>query len=311
MNPHNILKIEQYNLMKTNKTSTISSYPKMLSILMLVFGLTFAPQLHANEELSAEQIIKKHADKQDIDSEIEFVTITTKGSSGATTRYSILFCTQKDKNDKHQYLIRVISPEKFKGVGLLARADDNNELEQYFYLPALGQVKRVVASKGDKSPNFLGSNFSYDDLIKENPDLFTYEKLKDVKVEGHLCYHLRASLKNIEEGSEPQYRYRDIFIEKDTFNIQKIAFIGPNDDKPVKTLMAYDYKSTKVDGPTTRPLRAEMRDHASDSVSVITVMRSRFHERIDDNYFTPEGLANWDDKQKDVILGSFKKTQEQ
>lgn len=290
------------HLLNPMKRSAIYTFALLIGGLLLL-----TPAAQAEEEdiaaLTAEEIIAKHVEKNKIDSEIEFVRIDTIDGDGNVTRHSILFCTQKDEAGKHQYLIRVVLPKKYSGVGLLAREQADGEVERYFYLPALGKVKRVVG-KG-KSPNFLGSNFTYEDLMKEVPDRYDYTRLEDDVIDGVDCYVIRATLTESDPDTVPAYVYRDISIDKEHLNIQKVNFVPPGTEKPAKTLRAYDYNSVKVDGPTMRPLRAEMRDHETGSISVLTVLRSRFNEPIDPAYFTPEGLANWNDEQKKTILASL------
>lgn len=267
--------------------------------------LMAAPGMSLQEPVTAQEIVQAHTSRNAVNSEVEFVTIVTIDRDSNISRHAVLFCTQKDECGHYDYLIRVVMPEQFSGVGLLAKQKDKGEIERYFYLPALGKVKRIVGR--GKSPRFLGSNFTYEDLMKESPERYTYERLPDAVLDGVATYVLRARMTGLEEGDEPTYAYRDIYFDKPTFNILKIDFVPPGTDEPAKTLLAYDYNSIKVDGPTMRPLRAEMRDHENGSVSVLTVMRSRFNQPLNPDLFTTGGLTSWSEEQKEQILSLFRK----
>ncbi len=281
------------------------SFRCLLSVFTALFFIPFFASADPTDTMTAEEIMSKHSLKNTLDSEVEFVTIVTEDSEGNTERHAILFCTQKNKEGFHDYLIRVVSPAKFDGVGLLARQQKEGEVERYFYLPALGKVKRVTGGGSGGSQNFLGSNFTYEDLMKESPDQYKYKRMPNSTLDGASCYVIRAE--NSDKGGDKAstYAYREIHISKSDFNLLKIDFVPPDTDKPAKTLRAYDYNSTKVDGPTMRPLRAEMRDHVANSVSWLTVIRSRFNEKMDPILFTPEGLAAWNKEQKETLLASL------
>lgn len=284
-----------------------SPYSFLFGLLAAAFTLALPMHLAAKDlaDLTAEEIIQKHSNKNVVESEVEFVTIVTQDSEGNTTRHSILFCTQKNEAGYFDYLVRVVLPKKYAGVGLLATQKSEGKIERFFYLPALGKAKRMTGSSSGASQSFLGSNFTYEDLMKETPGNYVYERLPDTKIDGAPCFVIRAKYANLEDGETPKYAYRDLYIEQDQFNILKVNFIAPDSEKPVKTLRAYDYNSVKVDGATMRPLRAEMRDNEADSVSWLTVIRSRFNEKLNPELFTEKGLTSWSDEQKKEILGSL------
>lgn len=278
--------------------------PYLVLLFLAAFTLICSAHPQA-DKITADEIIQKHVSKQSVTSEVEFVTIVSEDSEGTTDRYAILFCTQKNEQGYFDYLIRVVSPKKYAGVGILATQHNKDDLERYFYLPALGKPKRIVGEGGGQ--NFLGSNFTYEDLMKESPGSSIYTRMPDAKLDGARCFVVRATPANIDPEEEPTYAYRDMYIEQEQFNILKIDFVRPDEEKPAKTLRAHDYNSIKVDGPTMRPLRAEMRDLEEGSVSWLTVIRSRFNEALDPALFTKEGLASWSDEQKQTILGSLNK----
>lgn len=283
----------------------ISNNTLLRNLLTFTCLWVFAASAVADEtELTAREIIDTHVSKHNIDSEVEFVTMKTIEPDGQTTRHAILFCTQRDENGNHQYLLRVVSPKNYEGVGLLARKV-GDEYERYFYLPALKQVKKVVG--GGKSPNFLGSNFTYEDLVKETPERYVYERLEDKTVDGIECYVIRSYPNEENENTKTPYMARDIFFGKDDFNIYGIHFYGDDPENPAKTLRCFDYASVDVDGPTMRPKRAFMTDHVNGTTSELAVMRSRFNEPLPQELFEPDNLSNWGDDQKKEILAIFSK----
>lgn len=281
-------------------------YPVFLFLALVHASASLLLAETEESALTADEIIQKNISKNVVDSEIEFVTIVTDDGQGNISRHAILFCTQKNETGFFDYLIRVVSPVQYEGVGLLARQLEADKIERFFYLPALGKVRKIMGEGG--AQNFLGSNFTYEDLVKEAPGSYNYTRLPDANLDGAPCYVVRAQPKpdaTEEKDGSTAATFRDLYIDKTHFNVLKIDFINEGSDKPARSLRAYDYNSIKVDGPTMRPLRAEMRDHEAGSVSWLTVIRSRFNEKIDPVLFTPEGLSSWDKEQKELILSSL------
>ena len=61
----------------------------------------------------------------------------------------------------------------------------------------------------------------------------------------------------------------------------------------------------RVDGPTMRPLHAEMRDLEARTTSILTVVRSRFNIDIDPVMFTSENLGDWSQEKRNTLLRTF------
>ncbi|NOZ86181.1 MAG: outer membrane lipoprotein-sorting protein [Deltaproteobacteria bacterium] len=55
-------------------------------------------------------------------------------------------------------LLRFLSPAEVKGVAFLSKSDT----EMYLYMPAFKKIRRIASSA--KNENFMGTDFSYDDI---------------------------------------------------------------------------------------------------------------------------------------------------
>lgn len=88
------------------------------------------------------------------------VVLTTREANGDKKVRKIQLKTMRDGGTYHA-LARVEGPADIKGTALLAEIKDGNE-NQWLYLPASHQVRRVVSGK--KSSGVLGSELSPEDL---------------------------------------------------------------------------------------------------------------------------------------------------
>ena len=281
---------------------------KLYKLSVLAWFIGILPFLYSKEEsdgtITADQIMKRHIERNAVDAETQFVTIVTVHGEGKVDRHALFFATRKNNDRRYEYLIRVVSPKAQSGVSFLGKRNDDNQLQRYLYLPAFGKPKRISSS--DQSSRFLNSNFNYRDIIREDPQEYDYELLGENTIRGQEVYMLNAT-QNSDGNEEPSaYAKRHLYIDRKQYNILKIDFFRQNDQqKPSKTLNAYDYDSVLVDGETMRPRRAEMRDHENGTVSVMTVVRSEFNESIEENIFTLENLTSWNKEKKKSFLKHF------
>ena len=123
--------------------------------------------------------------------------------------------TKTDADGNEKSLIRFLSPADVKGTGLLTIEHSDRDDDQWLYLPALKKIRRISAS--DKSDNFMGSDFAYEDLASEEMENYDYKLLKNETVDGVDCYVIEAVPNNDKEKKESGYSKREIWIRKDNF----------------------------------------------------------------------------------------------
>ena len=164
----------------------------------------------------------------------------------------------------------------------------NGAIDQYIFLPDIGQVTKI--SGDSKSGYFLGSDFTFEDLLREIPGNFKYERKGDTVIHGAECYTIRAFPTDGSAGS--YYSYREFFIKKETFMLHQIEFYGPG-DKLLKVLEAFEYNSSAVKGETVRPRHAVMTNMEKNSVTIFNVVESRLNLELDADLFTPKAIKNW------------------
>ena len=73
-------------------------------------------------------------------------------------------------------LIKFIKPADIQRTGLLSFQNKTRDDDQWLFLPAMGKTKRISGT--GKSGSFVGSEFSYEDLIPLNIDKYAYQFLK-------------------------------------------------------------------------------------------------------------------------------------
>ncbi len=266
-------------------------YRKPASVLTrTLFAIaSVATSLMAQDEasLTANDIIQRYAAGNRTKSEMAYIKMQVQAPSAAPVERRILLA-YKEQDGKESMFMRLLMPKEVEGVTLLAATAADKTLSYHFFLPAFGKMKQLTPEA--RQGAFLGSDYTFEDLLREVPEWHSYEKMKDDTVGEATCYVIRAKENRAEK--ESAYAYRDLYIEKGNFHLRKVAYYNAKDSL-VKMLTASGYDAKSVKGKTTRPQEAVMLSVETGSKTTFTVIEGRVDEGIDDEYFTPAKLENW------------------
>lgn len=256
-----------------------------LSVILCFLGGIASLSAEANQQpLSGEEVVHTYLSKRVVDSEVAFIrmAIYHVGSPESETRRYRFLAMGKRTDEGYQSMLRLVRPKEVEGVTLLA-TQNGNDHKKYIYLPAVGSVNELV---GDSlSGNFLGSDFTYEDLLAEIPTNHLFERLPDAVIHGAECYVVKAT----PEADNSQYHHRLLYIEKYTFLLRKVEYFSSADEKE-KTLEAYGHGSEHIKGKSLRPRYAVMTHHQNDNVSVFNTVEARQNAELDADNFTPKAV---------------------
>lgn len=261
--------------------------------LAVLAGAVLVTAFKTVNYLDADAVMAKVHETHGADAEIDVVEMVsvTKNDKTNTTETStrtLVSAVQKDAKGGLMYLMRILSPEEEKGISLLVLEDPNDNVEQYLYIPALGPAKKI--DPGSRSTSFLGSDFTYEDLRREKPGEWKYDRLLDEKIEGTDCYAIMATPADKDREKITGYTYRFLDIDKATFDIRRIVFLDSK-QKELKVFDAYDYQPTNL--ATQRPRSGVMTNLVKDTHTIMTLLSSRLGKPLDEKVFTVDTLQNW------------------
>lgn len=87
-------------------------------------------------------------------------------------------------------LIRFTYPQDIKDTSFLTLERQEEDAEQFLYLPALRRVRRIVAKQKGKS--FVNSDLFYQDLERRSPDKDEHRILGEEVIENRRCWILES-----------------------------------------------------------------------------------------------------------------------
>ena len=112
-------------------------------------------------------------------------------------------------------LVTFLSPSDVRGTKTLlvehATADD----DMWIYLPAMKKVRRLVSS--NKRDSFVGTDFSYGDVIGHKVEDWNHKVMGQEKVDGRDCWLVESTPKRPEVAENTGYSKRVGWIDKESY----------------------------------------------------------------------------------------------
>ncbi len=171
------------------------------------------------------------------------VTMTLENRRGqqrirTIRRYQKEYAKGKFENKS---LIFFLEPADERNTGFLqwnyreAGKDD----DQWLYLPALGREKRIAAA--EKTGEFMGTDFTYEDMGDRDISKYTYKLLGDETLNGEVCWKIEGQSKD----KSSTYQKLTYWISKEKLQPLQMYLFDKRGDR-IKTLEMSDYE--KVNG---------------------------------------------------------------
>lgn len=182
----------------------------------------------AQEKLTAYQIMEKVDARpipSDQKSEMTMNLIDKKGKirSRSVKTYRI--------GDEKQ-IMWFLEPADVKGSCFLRISYDDRNDDMWIYLPAFGKVRRVASHQ--KNGNFMGSDFTYEDMEKIKLENYDYKLLGEEEISGKGCWMIERRPK---EGVSKDYSRIVGWVWKDHYSLVKNEFYAKNGNlKKVMTI---------------------------------------------------------------------------
>ena len=265
------------------------------AIVLVFFGVGFR-----GTSLTARNIVEKQHERVATKGQVEIYKMVSLDKQGNIISREAFRMAQTNDDGTRRVLLRLINPAEVRGVSLLGIQVSSNETEQYLYIPALNTVQRISGS--GKRGNFIDTDFAYEDLLYSTPKNYGYERKFDENLNDDNCYEIETVALDNEAKRSTNYSKRVLWITHNDFALKKIDHYN-RQGKLMKTLTLTDFEEKS--GSLRLPTRLEMVHHIKKTSSMFVVTRGNYNLTLDDTYFTPEGLKNWNGDDDATILASL------
>jgi hypothetical protein len=237
------------------------------------------------QQMTGYDIMKENNRQYDFTTEENTMTMELINSNGQKRVRNVVRFSQKDENKNTQMLIRFLTPADVKGSGYLSIEHSATDESRYLYLPALKKARRISA--GEDSDNFMGSDFTYEDLDELNLDRFNFKLTGSENVDNTDCHVVEVSPGD-DAKKTSGYGKRVYFVDKATFVVLRIDFYDKRNTL-FKNLTLKDIKPV-YDNKIYRPYTWVMQNLKTKHQTVLKFQYFKINEKIDDGLFTVRSL---------------------
>jgi predicted RND superfamily exporter protein/outer membrane lipoprotein-sorting protein len=264
--------------------------PEVATGMMLLVAATvmFLPVNAQADELSATEIMKANFSVQKVsgsEADSTFKLVNTAGQERVRQTHGITKLIGGTEDNMR--LVRFIAPADVKGTSTLLIEHSEKDDDLWIYLPALKKVRRLVSS--NKKDSFVGTDFSYGDVIGYKVEDWKHTVLRSEKIDGADCWVVESTPLNPKVIDETGYSKRVGWIRKDNFVGIKGEMYAENGEL-LKLFSASDVHEVDHDGKKFQPMKIEMINVQAGHKTIITFENFRVNASVKDGLFTARSL---------------------
>lgn len=246
---------------------------------VLVFGLAASNPAYAESAREKGERIAKQADSRD------------QGYRDYTATGNMILKSASGRQSKRDFDFRLLNtgggskslltfnwPGDIRDTSLLTHTFSRRDDSQWVFLPAANRVKRISSS--GRSGSFVGSEFSYEDMVNQEVAKFDHVWTADRSCPNYsgTCHVLERTPK-FRSG----YAKQIVWIDTRLFKIRQIDYYNKRGDR-VKTLSISGYRT--YSGRYREPGRLVMTNHLNKRSTQLNWANYRFDTGLNAAGFT-------------------------
>ena len=280
--PALVLKFRPKFIFNGGSMKSISTAPAVMVIAGLAILFTAMPQqahaLTPMEIMEKNFIVNKYSDS------VSQNTMTLTNKQGKQ-RIRKTFGTSKLQANgiDNMRMTRFLEPTDVKGTVSLLIEHSEKDDDIWIYLPSTKKVRRLISS--NKKDSFVGTDFSYGDVIGHKPKEWNHTLVKEEDVEGKPCYLIESTPKDATIKSNTGYSKRINWVQKDTFYTVK-GIIYDESGELLKETRFSNYKIADAAKQRYQAFLLEARNVQTEHSTEIRVDESKSNVGVKDDYFT-------------------------
>jgi hypothetical protein len=184
-------------------------------------------------------------------------------------------------------LIRFLFPGDVQGTGYLQIQHYEDDDDMWIYLPALKKVRRLVAN--NKKDSFVGSDFSYGDILLPVVDTYRHQFLRSEIVDGEECYVVESMPASEQIKKDYGYSKWVAWVRKSNF-MEKKAEYYDGSGRLLKTQMVPAVKEVDAKVHKWWAVRREVINHQTGHRTTLIFDVLDATQVVSDDFFTTRYL---------------------
>ena len=259
--------------------------PALIALVGVLVIAGLAPRgASAAPDLSARDIMEKNffvTKPKTLKSDLTMILVNDKGQT--RERKSTTLSKLQSNGVDSRLLVRFDTPADIKGTGFLQIEHSDADDDLWIYLPALKKTRRLVAN--NKKDSFVGSDFSYGDVLLPKVDLFRHTLLRMETVGGHECHVIESLPRDDTVKRDSGYGKKITWVRKDNFLEAKVEYYDIN-GRLLKTQTTADHRLIERDPARWIAAKREMLNHQTGHKTVLGFERIEAGIVVADEIFT-------------------------
>ena len=248
------------------------------------YALVLLPGWASGAEQPAAEIMQRNFVVTNVLDSVSHATMTLINKNGQERVRTVFGTTKLQPNGTdNMRMTRFLSPPDIKGTVTLLIEHSDRDDDIWIYLPALKKVRRLVAS--NKKDGFVGTDFSYGDVIGHKVDEWQHRLLREEALNGQPCYVIESLPGTDSVKSNSGYSKRQSWIRQDNDVTIKAEFWDLA-GQPLKTLTAADVQLVDSARRKWQPMRLEMGNTQTGHRTIIQFENFKANQQIKDDFFT-------------------------
>lgn len=250
---------------------------------ILTFAIVTAAAASA-ADLTATDIMQKNFVATRVQDSVSEATLTLISGQGDTRKRTVASSSILAANGiDNTRLTRFTAPADAAGMATLTDEHMGGDDNIWVYLPAMRKTRRIQSA--DKGKPFLGTDFSYGDIMGLHVGDWTYGEVKSEACAPGTCYTVMATAKTPAVTSASGYAKRKLWIDQKSFVSMKMEGYDAG-GQLIKRVTASDVKLVDAARERYQPMRIV-------AENVLTAHKTEIHfTRYDVNVgVKPESLS--------------------
>lgn len=257
---------------------TMASLAKLLLLVLWVGLSAVAPS--AGLALDAKELMRRVQQQNGAADEMVDVEMTLIDAGGRRhERTATLY--QKQKSDRNNMrMIRFHSPPDLAKHAVLTIENSDRDDDMWAFMPAYHTVRRIASA--NRSDTYMGTDFSYEDLIDRKLDEYQFKTLRKEEYNGTACTVVESLPAAPKLKEETGYSKTISWIDPEKYLLLKAEFYD-RDQKLLKVLTNSDLQQY---GAKYRFQRTEMVNVQIDHRTLIEVQSRKINAGLPAKIFT-------------------------
>jgi outer membrane lipoprotein-sorting protein len=186
-------------------------------------------------------------------------------------------------------LVTFLSPADVHGTKTLLIEHSAADDDIWIYLPAMKKTRRLVAS--NKKDSFVGTDFSYGDVIGYKIEDWNHRLLRQEKADGRDCYVVESTPKRPEVADNTGYSKRISWIDKESYVAIRGEIYDPNGEL-LKRTSADNVERVDARNDRYQPMKLTSENVQTGHRTIIEFTNFKANVGVGDELFTARALEN-------------------